>query len=365
MKEKKQDSSMALWVLALILLTIILLVLIFLIYRQEKRKREEVTSKEAQELLEGPSLKRQGFYDYHAEERSDMSISAVSFGESWLELPAKREGQDDTLHFTTHWAEMEGRQQRNYSYLYDNDTYISYWVAYPLCTSHTTTGREETWGYDPSIDKSSQTSVVKGYGASQATTNYPKNFYARGHQVPNADRNAVLEMQAQTYYSTNMTPQLQNGFNGAIWAKLEEAVRGAIPASSNSSSSSNSINSKNLISASDTLYIVTGAAFSKIGEDLKINTIVNKNDGKILPVPNYYWKVVLKVKRDSIGKPTAATTIGFWLPHDDLKGHSYTSYAVSVDQIEEWLGFDFFTNLSPSLQETAESNSDWSAFLAW
>ena len=77
-------------------------------------------------------------------------------------------------------------------------------------------------------------------------------------------------MQAQTYYSTNMTPQIQNGFNGGIWAKLEEAVRNEIP-------------------EGDTLYVITGAVFEKFAQDENVKTIVNKNDSKPLPVPNYYW----------------------------------------------------------------------------
>ena len=115
----------------------------------------------------------------------------------WLELPAVApQGNQSTR---THYARMEGRRQRNYTMLYDPQTYTSYWVAYPLCHSHMTTGRDEIWAYDPSVSRTDQTSVSSGYGASQPTENYPKNFYARGHQLPNADRNAVPQMQEQTY----------------------------------------------------------------------------------------------------------------------------------------------------------------------
>lgn len=262
---------------------------------------------------------------------------------SWLELPG--EWKFEAEQAVTHYAQMEGRQQRNYTVLYDEDTYTSYWVAYPLCASHTTTGREEIWGYDPKVSQAVQTSVKKGYGANIPTENYPNNFYARGHQIPNADRNAVPEMQAQTYYSTNMTPQIQNGFNGGIWAKLEDAVRDQIP-------------------AGDTLYIVTGASFRKVNENLAAKQIVNKNDGKTLPVPNYYWKAVLKVKRSG-GAVTDAMTIGFWLPHADLKNHTYDEYTVSVDQIEAWTGFDFFVNLMDEKEKPAETNSSWQAFMAF
>lgn len=260
---------------------------------------------------------------------------------AWMELPAPSL-MDKSLHVVTHTAQMQGRLQRNYTILYDEDLYAALWVAYPLCADHTSTGREETWGYDPHVPKLSQTNVNKGYGATEPTANYPNNFYARGHQIPNADRSGVPDMMAQTYYSTNMTPQIQNGFNGSIWAKLEEAVRMEIP-------------------QGDTLYVVTGAVFEKYGTDEKVKTIVNKNDSKTLPVPNYYWKALMKVKRAE-GKVTDASTIGFWLPHGDLKGHSYADYAVSVDQIEEWTGFNLFPSIPDVLEPSAESQISWISF---
>jgi endonuclease G len=259
----------------------------------------------------------------------------------WLELPAYKDGESGR-YVVTHTAEMGGCLQRNYTLLYDEGSYAALWVAYPLCKDHISSGREETWGYDPHIPRKAQTSVSSGYGASEPTENYPKNFYARGHQIPNADRSAVPHMQAQTYFSSNMTPQIQNGFNGGVWAKLESAVRDRIP-------------------ATDTLYVVTGAVFSRYGEDEPVKTIVNKNDSKPLPVPNYYWKALLKVTR-SAGQIIDAKTIGFWLPHGDLKGHSYSEYVVTVDQIEQWTGLDLFPSLSDTIETSAESYTSWRSF---
>lgn len=316
------------WTVILVLLVVVAIIAI--VY-MAKRKQQSEQARQPESAVVVPTQ----------DNESQNETAQVPSGPQWLELPGAEEF--DAEYRVTHYAEMEGRKQRNYTILYDEDTYVSYWVAYPLCHSHLTSGREEVWGYDAIVPKSSQTSVKSGYGASCPTANYPKNFYARGHQIPNADRNGVPEMMAQTYYSTNMTPQIQNGFNGGIWAKLEEAVRYAVP-------------------QGDTLYVVTGASFRKVNENLATKKIVNKNDGKSLPVPNYYWKVLLKVERSN-GKLSAARTLGFWLPHDDLKGRSYMEYAVSVDQIEQWTGFDFFVNLPDNLEVSAETNSNLSAFM--
>lgn len=277
----------------------------------------------------------------------------------WLEMPSY---SAETLYGTTtssltdlypltHWAEMGGVQARNYSLLYDPEVFASYWVAYPLCLAHTSTGRNDSWAADPDVPSEKQTQVTKGYGITWDSGNYSQQTYARGHQIPNADRNGVPEMQAQTYYATNVTPQIQNAFNGSIWGNLEEAVRGL------------------LVNATDTVYVCTGPAFMKKGISEGITTITNR-DGKILPIPNYYWKVLLKVKwsapdGDGHKHVTNAAAIGFWFEHKEYyptKNYTYTSYTESVDQIEEWTGLDFFSNLSSSIQDGIETSTNWTSF---
>ena len=292
--------------------------------------------------------------------RSDCPTPAAGGGggasaPAWLELPswdtANMTGTTTStltdLYNVTHYATMGGAQARNYSILYDPEMYASYWVAYPMTSNHFGSGRDESWGYDPLIPVAKQTKVSGGaYGVSVDSENYGNQYYARGHQLANADRNGVDGMMAQTYYSTNLTPQLQNGFNGGIWSDLEGAVRNVAKAAN-----------------CDTVYVVTGAAFRKKTDGTEsIKTIVSKRDSKTLPIPNYYYKVLLKVRRNGSGEVTNASAIGFWLDHREYIGESYTSYKTSVDQIEAWTGFDFFTNLPVALQTSAEANTNWSTF---
>ena len=147
-------------------------------------------------------------------------------------------------------------------------------------------------------------------------------------------------MQAQTYYSTNLTPQLQNGFNGLIWAKLEKGIRDCAQ------------------QYGDTLYVVTGASLDRDS----LSYVVNRNDGKRIPIPRWYWKAVLKVHRDTLGVPVRATSVAFFLPHEDLKGHQYKEYVIPVDSLESLTGFDFFPALSDSLEVACEARADWNAF---
>jgi DNA/RNA endonuclease G (NUC1) len=41
---------------------------------------------------------------------------------------------------------------------------------------------------------------------------------------------------------------------------------------------------------------------------------------------------------------------------------TYDKYAVSVDQVETWTGFDYFANLPDAIETTAETNASWTTF---
>ncbi len=286
--------------------------------------------------------------------QSFQTITRDYSAAGWLELPsyttASMAGTTSSsltdLYKITHKAEMGGREQRNYTMLYDPEMYASYWVAYPLCRDHMTSGRVDSWGiFDPKVPKDKQFSLSSGYVVNVYDGQVQTNYYARGHQIPNADRNNVAAMQEQTYYPTNITPQLQEGFNGGIWMDLESAVRSAVH-------------------AGDTVYVVTGAAFRKKGWAEEIKTISPSGGRPSLQVPNYYWKVLLKVKWNG-SSINNAKAVGFWLEHrDDLRSSTsaYQNYTTTVDQIEAWTGFNFFANLPEALQNACENSSDWTAF---
>ena len=82
-------------------------------------------------------------------------------------------------------------------------------------------------------------------------------------------------------------------------------------------------------------------------------------------IPNYFYKLVLRVKYSG-STVSDARAIGFWMEHKAYTGDSYVNYTVSVDQIEQWTGFDFFVNLPDQIESSAESrNQSWSEFLKW
>ena len=221
---------------------------------------------------------------------------------------------------------------RNYSYLFDKSMYTTMWAAYPLYSSVIGGDYSASWKPNPNLAESAQINIWSG--------SYGVEDYSRGHLVPDASRDGNSEMLKQAYYATNQVPQIQNSFNGGIWSNLENGVRAEVK--------------------SDTLYVVTGVAFKKVGGSEAVKYIQPQHDTKKCPVPNYFYKVVMKVKRSG-GTVTSASTVGFWFEHKTYSG-SYTNYAVSVDQIEQWTGMDFFVNLPDAVEATAEENSSWSTF---
>jgi len=162
---------------------------------------------------------------------------------------------------------------------FDKNMHAAHWVAYPLHSSYRGgSGRTEAWAADPLIEEQYQ---PKLYGTDGLT--FYRN-YSRGHQIPSADRTANDELNNQTFYASNMTPQ-SGDFNGGIWGTLEGKIRDNI--------------------CNDTLYVVTGCYFG--------NNYTTTRDGcngnnesqisKDCPVPTHYFKVILRTRSGSSGKP--------------------------------------------------------------
>lgn len=283
--------------------------------------------------------------------------SDLSRTKGWLELPGASGSQEyvHTLYRSEGEAASADQTARNYTYNYDVDMLTSLWVAYPLYSEAYSGGlaSPENWSYNPELDQNYQINVRShSYGVNVGSTDKTdydedKDYYARGHQLPNADRSSSASKIDQTYYVTNQTPQINTGFNSGIWKSLEEFTRSQLP-------------------ATDTVYVVTGAAFQKIGEAEKAVTwITPQDDSKACPVPNYYWKVLLKVERSG-STVTSASTVGFWYEHKSYSGldakFNDEEFVVSVDDIEAWTGFDFFVNLPDTIESATETGADWKSF---
>ena len=243
------------------------------------------------------------------EETPSGNIDLTKTG--WMELPAM---DNPNLGYFTHNFKMDGKTYRNYSFGWSQKDRVALWVAYPLCKLYTngSAGRTNAWALDPLLGDLSA-APFSGYAGD----------YARGHQLPSADRQCCDEANAQTFYGTNMTPQL-NEHNEGIWSSLESKVR-------------------NIANGSDTTYVVTGvivSASSKIEKDSYKNNVT---------IPDAYFKVLLRYSKSStLGQWNAAA---FYLEHRKYSENLGKQHSMSVDELEAMTGIDFFVNLPAKVGE--------------
>ena len=217
---------------------------------------------------------------------------------------------------------MNLKTVRNYSLCFDKKLRVAHWVAYPLHASYIgSLDRSEAWAPDPKIPQQYQPALwLGGYQNG--------NVYNRGHQIPSKDRTTVEEMNKQTFYASNMTPQ-RGQFNQNMWAALEAKVRSYV--------------------CPDTLYVVTGCYFANLDESTKDKA------GNVCPVPTNYFKVLLRTRDGETGKRIAdckaseLKAIGFWVANENGQQLG-RQLCRSVAEIEKETGFTFFPDADTSVK---------------
>lgn len=246
-------------------------------------------------------------------------------GMDWLELPATTAG--DGLEVLVH--NMEGGKYisyakngiRNWSCYWDYKEHLSLWVAYPLNSDLRGAGsRTDAWGLDPMLPDDIQPDIRNSsYGGG----------WSRGHQLPSADR-LNYDANVSTFYPTNMTPQ-EGNFNGAIWADLEGKVR-------------------SYAKVADTLYVVTGCLYKDS------NSWTGTSTGFAVRIPTHYFKALLYNGPSTMAKATDGYLMaGFLLPHSaSIAAGNCLDYRMSIDQLEQETGIDFFPNLERKVPELSK-----------
>lgn len=239
--------------------------------------------------------------------------------------------ENSNQYIVSHTFQNNGTMVRNYSMLYDGTKRCALWAAFALngttWEKGTDVGRNDNWVYDPSLPQSIQPNL---------TSSYPDSNYDRGHQVASNDRQTTVNMNKQTFYFSNMTPQYGD-LNSYNWQYLEAAVQKVGWA----------------CSGSDTLYVVTGPIFDD-------GYTTTKDKGNVdCPVPTRYYKCVMKCTFNSSHEVTAAKGVAYITP-DNATNTTYTGWKTTIDAVEEITGFDFFTNVPTALQNAAEKTNSLS-----
>ncbi|WP_303004112.1 DNA/RNA non-specific endonuclease [Bacteroides congonensis] len=251
----------------------------------------------------------------------DDNNDSNNFATGIVELPALRNGVNDV--FITHSTTFNGQKITSFSMEYDKSKKHSRWIAF----------RFDNQTKQQNVDRSNEPfdadpSVASEYQRVQA--DFGRKGYDRGHLCASADRLYSREVNEQTFYYTNMSPQ-RNAFNTGVWLALE----GQVQAWGRS------------CAASDTLYVVKGGTIDK---EEQVKEYIGGDRSK--PVPKYYYMALLFKKGDSF------KAIAFWMEHTDSKPSKtikLADYVLSIDELEEKTGIDFFPNLNDNLENALEA----------
>ena len=251
---------------------------------------------------------KSGSYEISKEVTQLGNVDSASAG--WLELPAFE--TKSGYFFGTHSMDggaYQGQERsgvRNWSFYYDLNAYVSWWVAYPLNRGLRGSGsRSDNWqATDPLLPASAVCNLSGGsYGGG----------WTRGHQIPSADR-LDYDANVSTFYPTNMTPQ-DYDLNCYIWANLEDKVR-------------------TYAFNSDTLYVCTGADIRNSG------SWSGNNGGHKAKIPTHYYKALLRKKGGNY------SAVGYYMPHtSSIANNDFRDYVCSISELESKTGLNFFVNL--------------------
>lgn len=153
--------------------------------------------------------------------------------------------------------------------------------------------------------------------------NYKKSGYDKGHLCPAGDKRYTKEAHDETFYTSNITPQ-KHDFNAGVWNKLEQKTR-------------------YWAKKYNHLYVITGGVLEP-----NLKTIGKER----VSIPNAFYKILLDYTEPEI------KAIAFLMPHKQSKQPLY-DFVISIDELEQKTGIDFFPELPDALENKLEASSNY------
>lgn len=186
------------------------------------------------------------------------------------------------------------------------------WVAEHLTHDKTSASldRSDDFKPDPDLKKGSRAEL----------SDYKDSGYDRGHMAPAGDMRWDEQAMSESFYLSNMIPQVGVGMNRGIWKDLEEKVRlWALERGE--------------------LYIYTGPIYT---DSAKPKTIGDNKVG----VPSHIYKIIFD--------PVKVEAIAYIMPNKKLKTEDMPNYIVSIREIEKETGLNFLSTLNQRVQDVIE-----------
>jgi len=271
-------------------------------------------------------------------EGEDMSVTRI-------EMPRRNKANAYAPHYVT----VDGEEVLNVAIEWNDPMKHAQWVAFTF---------DNVTGWDKGVGRADK--VIPNFvwpedellpeAMRVGESSHKNDGFDKGHLCASEDRQYLQEANVQTFYYSNMSPQL-NSFNGGIWAKLEKLVQ----TWGYSVSKGDSF---------DKVYVTKGGTLNKLlknftgakngGDGKKPTTNAEGKTVHGLACPAYYFMAILAQKGNTY------QAIAFLLPHDEnLKSSDdLKQFVLSVDELEEQTSNDFFCNLPDTLENAVESSMD-------
>jgi len=251
-------------------------------------------------------------------------------------LPAAQEPKNNNVRFGMPSGAKKDPGQREdylierpqYVLSYNDKTKTPNWVCWRLLKRDTKKADRGGFEPDPLLPKEFM----------PVTTDlYTKTGFDRGHMCPSHDRSDSEENNDPTFFMTNIVPQVPNN-NRVTWERLESYCR-------------------ELAKKGNELHIACGPhGVGGVGEN-GFASKIGKDKIKIT-VPAHTWKVIMVLSEEG-AKPSKRTrTIAVVVPNTQTVHYDWTKYRVSVRDVEELTGFNFFPDVANEIADVIEAVVD-------
>lgn len=281
---------------------------------------------------------------YYTEPQTSSAVRARA--PHGIEIPRLRNSVSDA--FVAHVASGTKGDTLNYCIEYDRTLRTARWTAFKLYngfSSNNTAWSRNRWrsgetfnGYGGDYDPFQPDPCIP-VGERLELDDYVSSGYQRGHMLASADRLNSKVTNGQTFYLSNMHPQLKT-FNesGGTWYNLEGFLR-----------------DRDKSTLRDTLYVVKGGTVSEGNYRMEGK---NRN----LVCPKYFYMAILCYSQKYARINGGYTAIAFWAEHANTTYGVSARLAISIDELERRTGIDFFCNLPDEIEDAVEKAfypDDW------
>ena len=204
--------------------------------------------------------------------------------------------------------------RKGYALAYNPELKTPDWVAEHLTKAKADAkmGRKNYFALDPDLPEQERATLA----------DYKKSGFDRGHMAPAGDMRWDLDAYKESFYLSNMVPQVGPHMNRGIWKDLEEKVR------------------EWAIERGE-LYIYTGPVY-----DEALDAVETIGDNEV-GIPTHLYKIIYD--------PHRKDAIAFLMPNEELNTEDMPKYIVSIEKVQKKTHLDFLSALDTQEQHRIES----------